>query len=519
MTELDTDQDSAPEEVSPRLGAWLDVILRIYHSPVLLWVILLAGITVRLLQFLHGRDLWHDEASLALNIHARSYLELLKPLDYEQAAPAGFLVLTKLAVAVFGDNNYGMRVVPFASSIATLLLLWPLARRWVRPSGVPLALALFAASTSFIDFSANLKQYTLDAAVTMVILLCADQVVRRSTASPGNARQSLAVFGIAGAVAVWFSFTAVFVLAAAGLCLASSSLLRRDWKNSLALALMGGAWGVSFAIYYLICLRSASTNDFLLRYWAGAFMPLPPRRLSDLTWFTAAFSGLFSDTALGLIQAGLGMFAFVLGCVALALTNRLRLAMVLAPIGVTLLASGVHKYPFADRLLMFLAPVLLIGIGEGAGFLTERARGRYALVAVVFLVCAFADQGVYAARRCAQPYEMQEISGVMDYLKSHRQPGDTIYVYHYADRAFLYYADRYGLQTGEYTLGIRSLDDSSQYLADLDKLKGKTRVWVVSVVIYQNREFNILLTYLDHIGKQLDAHRGKGADVFLYDLR
>jgi len=504
-----------PDGLSPRLRDWLDRALRWYHSPVFIGLIIVAGVAVRVLQFLHGRDLWHDEASLALNIEARSYSELLKPLDYEQAAPAGFLILTKMALTVFGNNDFSIRTVPFAASLASLFLMWGLARRWVRPSGVPLALALFAASTSFIDFSANLKQYTSDAAITMLILWCADLV---ATAAEGARWRPFLLFGVLGAMAVWFSFTATFVLAGVGACLGAYFLLRRDWKGIASLAPVGAAWAVSFGIYFAICLRTASNNDFLLKYWAGSFMPLPPKHLSDLTWFMTAFSGMFTDTALGLIQAGLGVFAFVLGCVVYAMGNRLRLSLLLAPIAVTLLASGIHKYPFADRLLIFLAPVLLLGMGEGFGFLVERARGRYAVVALVFLACLGADQGIYAARRCAQPYEMQEITPVMEYLKTHRQPGDTIYVYHYADRAVLYYAERYGFAKSDFTLGVRSMDDPKLYLEDLDKLKGKGRVWVVSVVIYQDKEFNILRTYLDHIGKQVDETHATGAAAYLYAL-
>ena len=88
------------------------------------FIIICFGILVRLVQYLFNRSLWADEAVLALNIVNRSYLELLEPLDYEQGAPIGFLILEKLAVQLFGDNEYALRLVPLLSSIICFFLFY-----------------------------------------------------------------------------------------------------------------------------------------------------------------------------------------------------------------------------------------------------------------------------------------------------------------------------------------------------------------------------------------------------------
>ena len=71
---------------------------------ILSWLIIVFGIVVRLVQYLSNRSLWADEAALALNIVNRSYSELGQPLDYDQAAPIGFLWLEKLAIDIFGNK-------------------------------------------------------------------------------------------------------------------------------------------------------------------------------------------------------------------------------------------------------------------------------------------------------------------------------------------------------------------------------------------------------------------------------
>src|SRR5689334_23171439 len=84
-----------------------------------IWAVLF-GALVRLVQYASNRSLWSDEAMLALNIVDRSYLELLKPLDYNQAAPPLFLWLEKLAVQLLGNNEYALRLVPLTAGLIAL---------------------------------------------------------------------------------------------------------------------------------------------------------------------------------------------------------------------------------------------------------------------------------------------------------------------------------------------------------------------------------------------------------------
>src|SRR3990172_8968599 len=76
------------------------------------WGIVLLGIILRLRQYLVDRSFWADEASLAVNIADRNYSELLGLLDYQQAAPVGFLYVEKTLITVFGNHDYVLRLFP-----------------------------------------------------------------------------------------------------------------------------------------------------------------------------------------------------------------------------------------------------------------------------------------------------------------------------------------------------------------------------------------------------------------------
>ena len=123
------------------------------YSPKIAWIIIGFGILIRLIQYLYNRSLWADEAVLALNIVNRSYLELLQPLDYDQAAPIGFLLVEKLAVQLFGNNEYALRLFPLFSGIISLLLFYQLAKRFIPKAAIPIALALFASLNYLVYYA------------------------------------------------------------------------------------------------------------------------------------------------------------------------------------------------------------------------------------------------------------------------------------------------------------------------------------------------------------------------------
>jgi uncharacterized membrane protein len=132
--------------------------------------IIVLGIVLRLTQYLIDRSLWYDEALLALNILHRPLREIFQPLQYHQGAPIGFLVLEKLATTLAGKSELALRIVPFAAGIASLFLFSHVAKLFVSAKSALLALLLFALCPSLVYYSSEVKQYSSDVAVTLVLL-------------------------------------------------------------------------------------------------------------------------------------------------------------------------------------------------------------------------------------------------------------------------------------------------------------------------------------------------------------
>ena len=104
--------DSRSDPTHARFGSQSASWLRHLTYERAVAAILVYGVAVRLVHYLAGRPLWRDEAALALNIVNRSFAGLIQPLDYNQAAPLGFLALEKATILVGGHSEYALRFWP-----------------------------------------------------------------------------------------------------------------------------------------------------------------------------------------------------------------------------------------------------------------------------------------------------------------------------------------------------------------------------------------------------------------------
>src|SRR5713101_3403504 len=158
------------------------------HSPLrwLVLALLAIGVALRVWQYLGDMSLWFDELSIARNVYERTLGELMtEPLGYDQIAPLGFLAMVKGSALLAGPTDLALRLFPFLCGLLSLVLFWRVAERVLHGIAVPFAVALFALGLPFIRYSAELKQYGPDVAVTLALtwialdLRAAPQSVRR----------------------------------------------------------------------------------------------------------------------------------------------------------------------------------------------------------------------------------------------------------------------------------------------------------------------------------------------------
>ncbi|HEY2909403.1 MAG TPA: hypothetical protein VGI99_04110, partial [Gemmataceae bacterium] len=180
---------------------------RWWTSPAAIAVIAFLGIALRGAAWLNDRNLWIDESMLSLNLVERSPARLLEPLDWNQGAPVGFLLAVKTTIATIGITERSLRLVPMFGSLLGIIGFAWLALKFLPRPAATIAIALFSFSPFLISYSAECKQYATDAAIAVGLFACAASLLH----GEGGLRR-WAVLAAAGAMAVWFSHPAAFIL-------------------------------------------------------------------------------------------------------------------------------------------------------------------------------------------------------------------------------------------------------------------------------------------------------------------
>ena len=478
------------------------------------FLIILVGLVFRLRQYAAQRSLWLDEAMLARNIVERSFGQLAQPLNYDQGAPLGFLYIEKLLTEIIGNHDTTLRLLPLFAGCLSLFLMYKLGGYCIRGPSTFVALALFAVGDRLIYYASELKQYSSDVLVVLLLYLAAaPNLEGRAT------RKHCLLLTFGGAIALWFAHPAAFVLASIGFALFLMYLSRRDWHRLRWLALSGLVWATSFSLLYLTSLRHLTASRGLLDFWQPAFMPMPP--WANLQWLTDALRYSFVDPV-GLSASLTGALLGLAGAV-LLLRQRWQWGIaLLIPLFLTLVASGMRVYPFGGRLLLFAVPSLLIAIGVGLEGVRSALRRTGALATGVWLalvVILLWGPVVSAADKLVKPPMGEHTRPVFAYVQSHRQPGDSIYVYYGAEHAFRYYAPMFGFDLSDYIRGTYSRPAPLKYLEDVEALRGKERVWLLFAHVHtgsEGSEETFITKNLERFGAKVDELKMPGASTYLF---
>ena len=479
-------------------------------------LLLLSGMILRIRQYLTGRSLWVDEAMLALNIVDRDFAGMFKPLDYDQGAPLGFLLVEKVFNLLLGKHELALRLFPLLAGLASLGLFYLLLKRLTSGPGLLLPLALFALNPRLIYYSSEVKQYILDVTVSILLLLLAAPLFR---ASPR--KRDVAWLALAGVVALWFSHPALFVLAGIGIAVVIITIQRRDYSTLRWVAGMGVLWLFTIALLYMLILRDLSQNAYMREYWQGAFLPMP--LWSDPGWFGRSLNENIG-IQFGIPYAVLVVFFLMLvGWVMLWFHERGYAMAIAGILVVTLIASVLQLYPVFERMILFLVPIGLILIGKAVEAFDQRVQ-RFRILgplSVLFLA-GYLLYGPFltSLQNFLVPKYFEHIRPTMANLRDAWKDGDALYVSNGALPAFRFYAPFYGLENLSYKFGNREEYKNPQsILSHLDSLKGQSRAWILFSHVYEKESFNereFLLRYLDEVGEKKRELRVPGTSVFLY---
>jgi hypothetical protein len=507
--------DANKSSINP-LNKITSKIIQFFGSDKAPWIIIGSGIILRIAQFLYNRSLTEAEAPIAMNIVHRSYSELLQPLDFTQTAPVGHSIIGKFFVEIFGNNEYTLRLFPLIAGIIALFLFYKIAKKIISHEALSISLILFAVNEHLIFFSSDVKQYSSDVAIALSIILMAFYVMSKKSYGV-----HMILFGLVGAISIWFSYPAVFTFYAALIIFLIPIIEERKWRSLAWLFIAGIIASMNLGINYFMTLEILSKSKDLLVGFQHSFMPLPPQSLKDLWWFIYVFLRIFKNPlGFSIYELILPVLSFIVGLVVIFYRKRKILWFLILPVLLTLIISGFKKYPFEGRLLLFITPAMILIIGAGIDQIRIVMSKISKVIGIALVILLLLYPVALACYRLVKPRAPEELRPVVGYLKEHKKDDDIIYLYYPTVKAYQYYAEKFGLDE-KYIVGIESQYEWDNYYHDLENLKGNERVWALfsHIITWHGvDEEKLFLSYLNILGTRLDSFRVSGASIYLYDL-
>jgi hypothetical protein len=333
-------------------------------------------------------------------------------------------------------------------------------------------------------------------------------------------RDRWAILAVVGALAVWFSHPVVFVLGAVGSALFADRLVSKDRSGIIACSATIFCWLASFAVCYFTTLRHLGMNQYLLDYWAGHFLTLPPTSVGDFAWIASHLSNFVEfPGGLGgteIKSSGLAGVLFLVGLYSF-LRERWPVAAALGcPALLAMLASGLQKYPFAGRLLLFLVPVLILAVARGAWAVAEALWFPLPFASIAIIGTLVAAPAIETYQQLRRPPRYEQLTLTLEDVRKEWQPGDKVYLYYGAVPAYEFYTREQPFVPGV-VLGTEYRGRRTGYRDELRQFAGEPRVWVIFSHRHQAEE-SLLRAYAEGLGECRHEIHEPGATAFLYDF-
>ncbi|WFE25165.1 hypothetical protein O7623_17295 [Solwaraspora sp. WMMD791] len=432
----------------------------------LLAVALAVGAAGQIRVWAAGTWLWNDETAIAINLR-RGFLALTQDLEFQQVAPVGWLWLEKSLLYAFGADERVLRLPSLLGMLTVLALTAVITHRAVGCWAAAAATALIAVAPMVLTYVGELKQYAVEAAVALAVLLATERATSALAARADRRRAVLPLVGWVAAtlVAVFVSLTAVLALAGAVAGATLVTAVRRRWRDTLLLA-VGALPAAAFAAWLIHRRRQYPFMPGQADYFVGGTPPAGSGPVEILTWLPQMWTGFVTVTLQW--RYPLLILAFTLaGLAALVRRGRPQWAAMLG--GVLLmavLAAAVRGLPLADRVATWLIASTVILVVAGADgcvralrWALRRAGRRLALapgagtallvvavlapVAALPVVAAPAAQAAY--RQVQDPRVKDAGPGALVDVARQVRPGDVVLFYWFSYRMVQWYGPQHGL--------------------------------------------------------------------------
>ena len=403
-------------------------------TEIILKIFCALGIGIAIFNFAYNRSLWLDEAMLALNIVKRPMLGLLSPLDMNQVAPIGFLLVEKAITLAFGNQDWVLRIFPLFSFLLSIPLFYHLSYRITGSKLISLvSCSVFSLLLNLIRYATEVKQYSTDVLAAITIILSTLVFLESKD------KKWILWYALIGVFSIWFSNVAVVLLFTAGLYVLYGYLKKKEgsiYKTVVPIA----AWVVSFAVYYIFFIHNHPAKKMMSDYWSNTFIP---QNIFSADFYMSVWDKLQLVTG-GLLVLNrfwpVAMF-FVLAGIISAVKASEKVFLILFPVVLHFMLAYFKLYPFELRLILYLTPFIVLFYVMGMVFVYSLFKKAF--ITTPFFLLLFHTFFCFYILITNIPIEKEEIKKGLEYVNKKIAPSDKIYVYYAARPAFEFYRDKY----------------------------------------------------------------------------
>lgn len=507
----------------------------------LILILIGIGTVLRLNRFLCNFPLWGDEAWVGWEVVVRSMQEIVLNTSRPSSLPLppiGFLLTEKFLVMLFGVQEFVYRIFPCACGVASVFVFARLLKTLVPARARLIALAFFVFSNSLLYYSSEMKQYSSDVLLVVIIYSLHFRVLGNSM--DGKSTLGLAVAGMIG---IFFSLPLVLVLCGTSLAQIALYFRTRQRKEAVRYVLVLSLWLAGFWYmwqrYYHV--NYVGGNAGVLCYWEQYKLSSFLAQGAWDTWLHKLFS-VFQDPV-GLSWPWLAALMFATGCWSWWRQKKEILLPLVLPVLLTIGLSTLDKYPFHGRYLIFLLPIFFILIAQGVECVINACLFRKMLgVAILIVLLA---QPIANARNYVFPLSDTDIRSLMLYIRTHQGPNDAVYFNNDTIWGYYFYYVNLSLQNlkeggvlYEYSQ-LADVPGQLFYLMSSDRsewrrvyswdrvidqqgartrMLGGGRTWILLSQLDPAKE-NAFIRCFNDFGKKLDEVRSRNASLYLYDLK
>lgn len=357
-----------------------------------------------------------------------------------------FVIAIRMAHKLFGGFEIPFRAVPFAFSVASVVLALFLGKRLLGPIFGPFLGAVIAVSPALIRLSLELKQYSSDVCCAVLLMILIWDYLQRPD------WRTYTRLLIASLVTLPLAYTTVMFLPLAAIVILAADRDRKTKAIRIAIFIL-----LTSAVFLTLLFVFIKPNESpeLVAYWYLQ-KTFPPKGGGNFRFYLDGFKSAlhipwsrFLSWLFALLA--IGGLASLLWSIRKGRSKAL-LAFTCLPILTLLVLNRLFLYPFyAEKQDIFTFPCLpmlaLCGVTTMTGFLTRHIRQRAIVEAASLLACAaFTLTALLMDFRKPPRFSSEDPASAVRYLKLTNRPGDLVYVHASAEEQIKLYLRLFDVQ-------------------------------------------------------------------------